>query len=282
MKLYFKHNDPSLTHYANNLDVFPNLSEKQIRDLWIKYKKKGDKNAKKKLIESNLKLVIPISRKYSKFGIEFFDLIEEGNLGLIEAIERYNPRKSLHFAAYATYWIERYIHKIIESQSKAIRIPQHIWDELRDWGKKCSEMERILGRHPTMDEMKNKLHFSAKQIKHIIDAIEISHTISSLDSPVDEDNEIMIMDVITDKTVAEPEKAIGLTKSNEELATALSKVGLRERGILELRFGLNKEKKKFTLQEIGKKLKLSRERIRQIEKRGITQLKWITRKMDIV
>jgi RNA polymerase primary sigma factor len=279
--------DPSVSSYTQDLTSFPSLTETQIRELWKQYKKRGDKKAKHRLIEGNLKLVLPLARRYTRSGMDLFDLIEEGNLGLIEAIERYNPKKSFHFASYANFWIERYIRKTIETQSKAIRIPQHIWEELRTWLKKWEELNRSFGRHPTMDEMKNTLHLSSKKIRQIIEAIEVSHAVTSLETPIDEDGELTVKDVLTDKTSELPEKTFGIAKSNEELAQALKQIGARERKILEMRFGLNPKNKKYTLEEIASKFKnekgkpISRERVRQLEKRAMHQLRWVTKKMEM-
>jgi RNA polymerase primary sigma factor len=266
--------------YVHRIESLPKLGEKEIHKLWKKIKK-GNKLVKKRLIEANLKLVLPIAKKYYRPGIDIFDLIEEGNLGLIRAVEKYNLRKKVRFSTYATYWIEQYIRRSIEQHSKTIRIPPHMWDYLRKWLKKWEELHGQLGRYPTLSEMSNKLNFSVKQLKNIVDTVEIYQGMSSLDTPIDEEGESSIKDVIPDLSSQTPEAIISALRLSDEIKTVLSKLHKRERKIIELRFGLNKNRR-HTLEEIGKKLHVSRERVRQLEKRAFEQLRWIVRQMKLV
>lgn len=270
----------SVLSYIRGIQNFPILTEKDIVTLCRKAKK-GDKQAKQHLIESNLKIVLPIARKYYRPGIDVFDLIEEGNLGLIRAIEKYEPKKKVRLPTYATYWIEQYIKRAIEEQSKTIRIPPHIWESLRKWLKKWEELHGEFGRNPTLTEMTHKLHLSVKQIKNIIEAIELYQGIGSLEAPIDEEGELYIKDVVSDKSSRSPETLISTLRLHDELDSALNKIGKREQNIIKLRFGISQQKR-HTLKEIGQKLKLSRERVRQLEKRALEKLHWITRRMKLI
>jgi RNA polymerase primary sigma factor len=274
-----RHVPESILNYVHGIQNFPVLTEKDVIALCRKAKK-GDKLAKQHLIESNLKIVLPIARKYYRSGVDVFDLIEEGNLGLIRAIEKYDPRKKVRLSTYATYWIEQYIKRSIEEQSKTIRIPPHIWESLRKWLKKWEELHGELGRNPTLTEMTHKLHLSVKQIKNIIEAIELYQGIGSLETPIDEEGELYIKDIVSDKMSRTPESLISTLRLHDELGSALNKIRKRERGIIELRFGLNRQKR-HTLKEIGQKLRLSRERVRQLEKRALEKLHWITRRSKL-
>jgi RNA polymerase sigma factor (sigma-70 family) len=275
-----KNYSESIISYIRKLQNYPVLKQNDIIELCRKAKK-GDKKAKRHLIESNLKIVLPLARKYYRPGVDIFDLIEEGNLGLIRSIEKYDPRKKVRLSTYATYWIEQYIKRSIEEQSKTIRIPPHIWESLRKWLKKWEELHGELGRNPTLTEMTLKMHLSVKQIKNIIDAIELYQGMGSLEAPIDEQGELYVKDVVTDKTTRTPEAIISTLKLHDELDAALDKIGKRERKIIELRFGLN-ENSRHTLKEIGLKLHLSRERVRQLEKRVLERLHWITHKMKLI
>lgn len=270
---------PIAEEYFKELEKLPLISKETFDKLW-KLSKKGDKKAKQKLIESHLRYVLPVAKKYYRPGVDLLDLIEEGNLGLMHAIEKYNPKKKSLFSTYANYWIKQYIKRSVEEHSKTIRIPTHTWENLRKWIKNWETLHSQLGRYPTISEMAQKLHLSVKQIKNIVDTVELFQGISSLETPIDENGELLIKDIITDKNSKTPEAIITTLKLHDELDKALSKLGNRERKILQLRYGL-KEKKR-TLEEIGKLLKLSRERVRQLEKRGLYQLKWIAHKMKLI
>lgn len=265
----------------HRIESFPKLTEKEIRNLWKKISKKGSNPIKHKLIEANLKLVLPIAKRYYRPGIDIFDLIEEGNLGLIHAVNKFDLRKKIRFSTYATYWIKQYIQRSIEEQSKTIRLPPHVWEYLRKWLKKWEELNRRLGRNPTINEMTNELDFSTKQIKHILDAVGIYQGIQSLDTPIDEDGESFMSDVIPDLDASTPESIVSTLIVKNEISDVLQKINKRERRILEMRFGLNKHKK-HTLEEIGNKLRVSRERIRQLEKRAFKHMQEVARQMKII
>ena len=265
--------------YFRAIKDFPELSREAFNTLWHRANK-GDKAAKKELVERNLRLVIPIAKKYYRPGLDFLDIIEEGNLGLMHAIDKFDPKKGFRFSTYGAYWIEQSIRRAIDEQSKTIRIPPHAWEALRRWLRQWDQLHGQLGRDPTLSEMAQKLHLSARQVKGILDAAEAARGIGSLEAPLDDDENLTIKDVISDDELYAPDRLISLLKLHDELDVAMSQLPLRERQILEMRFGLNGEN--MTLEEVGKKLKVSRERVRQLEKRGLERLRRLAQRMGIV
>jgi len=267
--------------YFKQINKIPKLSDNEIKKLFKEYFKTHSKRIKQLLVEMNLKLVLPIAKKFLRPGLDIFDIIEDGNLGLIEAIERYNPRKTKNFANYAFYWIKRYILKNIKEQTKTIKIPQHIWDELRRWIIEWKELSLCFDRVPTIEEMKKNLHISTKMVWNIIEAIEIAQGISSLEAPLDMDEELSMKDILSDVNAELPEKLISQIKLNDEFEEALKYLDERERTVFKMRYGLI-DNNIYTLNEIGKKLKLSKERVRQIEKKALKKFKWIAKKMQLL
>jgi RNA polymerase sigma factor (sigma-70 family) len=265
--------------YFRAIKDYPELSREAFNTLWHRANK-GDKPAKTELVERNLRLVIPIAKKYYRPGLDFLDIIEEGNLGLMHAIDKFDPSKGFRFSTYGAYWIEQSIRRAIDEQSKTIRIPPHAWEALRRWLREWDRQHGQLGRDPTLQEMAQKLHLSARQIKGILDAAEAARGIGSLEAPLDDDENLTVKDVIPDNAMNGPDRLISVFKLHDELDVAMAQLPLRERQILELRFGLNGENQ--TLEEVGKKLKVSRERIRQLEKRGLERLRRLAQRMGIV
>jgi len=265
--------------YFRAIKDFPELSREAFNTLWHRANK-GDKAAKKELVERNLRLVIPIAKKYYRPGLDFLDIIEEGNLGLMHAIDKFVPKKGFRFSTYGAYWIEQSIRRAIDEQSKTIRIPPHAWEALRRWLREWDSLHGQLGRDPTLTEMAARLKLSSRQVKGILDAAEAARGIGSLEAPLDDDENLTVKDVISDDELYAPDRLISLFKLHDELDVALSQLPLRERQILELRFGLSGENQ--TLEEVGKKLRVSRERIRQLEKRGLERLRRLSQRMGIV
>ncbi len=265
--------------YFRAIKDFPELSREAFNTLWHRANK-GDKAAKTELVERNLRLVIPIAKKYYRPGLDFLDIIEEGNLGLMHAIDKFDPKKGFRFSTYGAYWIEQSIRRAIDEQSKTIRIPPHAWEALRRWLREWDSLHGQLGRDPTLTEMATRLKLSARQVKGILDAAEAARGIGSLEAPLDDDENLTVKDVISDDELYAPDRLISLFKLHDELDVALSQLPLRERQILELRFGLSGENQ--TLEEVGKKLRVSRERIRQLEKRGLERLRRLAQRMGIV
>lgn len=263
--------------YFREIAKFSSLSEEELVKLW-KEVKKGSGEAKRKLIEGNLRLVIPLAKKYYHPGIDFLDLIEEGNLGLIKAIERFEPKRGYRFSTYATYWIEQAIKRSVEVQTKTIRIPVHTWETLKKYLREWEKLHVKLGRYPTTEEMKKQLNLTTRKIKNIINLLAFSSGMSSLDQPLSEDGETSLEEVISAENPADaPDYLISLLKLHADINLAMQILQEKERKILSARYGMD-DGKPHTLEEVGKKLKISRERVRQLEKRALEKLKHYTQR----
>jgi len=264
--------------YFRSIKTYPELSRKEFHSIW-KRSGKGDKDAKHELIERNLRLVIPIAKKYYRPGIDFLDIIEEGNLGLMHAVDKFDPNKGFRFSTYAAYWIEQGIRRAIDEQSKTIRIPPHAWEALRKWQREWDQSRATMGRDPTTQEMADKLNLTSRQIKGIMDAAEAARGIGSLETSLDDDENLTLKDVIQDTLSNSPDRILSVLKLQDELEAVMSQLPTREKEILEMRFGLHGASK--TLEQVGRKLKVSRERVRQLEKRGLERLRRIAQRMGL-
>ncbi len=266
--------------YFQGIQRLPEMSREEMYKLWKKAKR-GFSAAKKTIMETNLKLVIPIAKKYHRAGMEFLDLIEEGNLGLMHAIDKFDPEKGFRFSTYASYWIEQGIRRAIEEQSKTIRIPPHAWEALRKWFKTWDRMHGKLGRDPTITEMSKMTGLTSRQIKGIVNAAEAAKDMGSLESPIGGDENLALEEIIKDEEGKNPDRVIGVLKLHDELNRALKELAPRERQVLHLRYGL-KGSEISTLEEVGDNIGLSRERVRQIETRALERLRRITQRMGLV
>ena len=265
--------------YFKEIKKFPIPTVDELKALW-KRAGKNDKKAQKRLVESNLRLVIPIAKRYFRPGLAFLDLIEEGNMGLMRAVEKFDPRKKIHFSTYATYWIDQAIRRAVEEQSKVIRIPPHVWDALHKWLKNWDYLQDKLGRNPTLNEMSKRLNISIGQIENILKASNITQGTSSLETPIDSEGNIFIKDIISDKS-SSPENIAELLRTNSDIDEALSYLAPREKEIVEMRFGLGR-KQPMSLESVGDKMGLSRERVRQLEERAIKRLKAIALRIKLI
>ena len=271
----------TLSQYFRGIQQLGQVTREDLFKLWKKAKR-GDKDAKTRIMEANLRLVVPIAKKYHRQGIEFLDLIEEGNLGLMHSIDKFDPRKGYRFSTYASYWIEQAIRRAVEEQSKTIRVPPHAWEALRKWLKAWDKMHVMLGRDPTLSEMARKMHWTARQVRSVLDAAEAAKGVGSLEAPIDsEDENMTVEDVISESSAQSPESLITVLKLHDELNIALKEIGDRERMILEFRHGLTGQTP-MTLEEVGRRLRLSRERIRQIEERALLRLRRVANRMGLI
>ena len=271
----------STSQYFKGIQKLATVDREEMHKLW-KRAKRGNKQSKTRIMECNLRLVVPIAKKYHRQGTEFLDLIEEGNLGLMHAVDKFEPSKGYRFSTYASYWIEQSIRRAVEEQSKTIRIPPHAWEALRKWLREWEKMHAVLGRDPTLAEMAKKMHWTARQVRGVLDAAEAAKGIGSLENPIEsEDDNLTMEDMISESTSQSPENLISILKLHDELQQALLEIGDRERIILELRHGLTGQSP-MTLEEVGKRLKLSRERIRQIEERALLRLRRVANRMGLI
>ncbi len=271
----------TISQYFKGIQKLAQVTREEMHELWKKAKK-GDGPSKQRIMEANLRLVVPIAKKYHRQGIDFMDLVEEGNLGLMHSIDKFEPKKGYRFSTYASYWIEQSIRRAVEEQSKTIRIPPHAWEALRKWLKMWEKMHVKLGRDPSLAEMARAMHWTARQVRGVLDAAEAAKGMGSFDAPIDsEDDNITVEDMIAETTAQSPENVIGVLKLHDELHQALREIGDRERMILEFRHGLTGQTP-MTLEEVGRRLRLSRERIRQIEERALLRLRRVANRMGLI
>jgi len=239
---------------------------------------KGDEQARKKMIRSNLRLVINIAKRYMYLGIPLLDLIEEGNLGLMKAVDRFNPRKGFRFSTYAAWWIKQAITRSISEQAKLIRVPVYMNELIAKWKKTKERLSQKLKRPPSVKEVADKMRISKDKQEQIV--FWLSATTSSLEAPVNEGGDSSVMDLVEDEKSASPDASIERLLDKERLAGLLSTMTSREKEILDMRFGLV-DGSSHTLAEIAKKLGVSRERVRQIEEAAIKKLRKFVKQQNI-
>ena len=259
----------ALKTYLKEVRTIPLLSAKQEIEL-NKRVRKGDEIARKEMIRANLRLVIHIAKHYMHMGTPFLDLIEEGNLGLIKAVEKFDYRKGFRFSTYAAWWIRQGITRSISEQGKMIRIPVYMNDLITKWKKAKENLSQKLKRMPTDKEIAKKLKLPTDKIEQI--NFWMSSTTSSLEAPIGEDRENQISDLVEDKNSAPPDLGIERLLDRESVDNLLGTMSDREREILNLRFGLTNTQPQ-TLAVVAKKLGVSRERIRQIEETALKKLR---------
>jgi RNA polymerase sigma factor (sigma-70 family) len=270
--------DP-LHSYFEELKTIKPANQKEYEDLWKKAKK-GDKKAFNRLIELNYCLVIPIAKRFSKKGVDFMDLISDGNMGLVRAVEKFDTKKNTKFSTYATYWIEQFIRKSIEDNSKTIRIPSYMFDIINKWKKIRNQLLGNLGREPSIKEIAHKMKISIDQANEINKTIFSVDNIDSLDSTINEDSESSKKDTLKDTILKTPEAITEIIRNSNNVQKALDFLPEREAEIIKLRFGLGGIAH-CSLDEVGKKFKLSRERVRQIELKAFQRLKGIFIKLKL-
>ncbi len=271
----------SVNEYFKHLgQITRELDRGEMAALWKKVKK-GDKNAKNKMMEMNLRLVIPTAKRFQRPGMELMDLIEEGNLGLLQAIEKFQPEKGYRFSTYAIYWIEQYIRKYIEEQSGSIKIPSHAWGNLKRWFKAWNSLKEANGREPSLSEMAAELDLSARQVKAIMDTLNAATGVDSLASLVGEEDELTLEEMISDDGKGNPHDVYLRSENMSVLQKSLMNLNERDREILTMRFGLLDNEPK-TLGEVAEKLGLSRERVRQIEERAVAEMRKAARRAGLL
>jgi len=254
--------------YLKAIKDIPLLTPEQEKSLARKIKR-GDAKARRKMIQSNLRLVINIGKRYSKLGVPMMDLIEEGNLGLIKAVKKYNPNKGYRFSTYAAWWIKQYITRAIANQGKTIRIPVYMTEIINRWKRVTEQLTQKYGRKPKSKEIAKNMRMSIKKVREIS---EIATKISSLDAPIGDDGTGQFMDLIEDETSVSPMENITDTLRRERVEVLLERMNEREKKILDLRFGLS-DGTTHTLGETAKYFGITRERVRQIESVALEKLR---------
>ncbi|MEE1517062.1 MAG: RNA polymerase sigma factor RpoD [Lachnospiraceae bacterium] len=254
--------------YLKEIGKVPLLSSDEEIEL-AKRMEDGDELARARLAEANLRLVVSIAKKYLGRGLLFLDLIQEGNLGLIKAVEKFDYRKGYKFSTYATWWIRQAITRAIADQARTIRIPVHMVETINRVTRVSRQMMQELGREPSVEEIAEEMNLSEEKVREIL---KFAQEPVSLESPVGEEEDSHLGDFIQDENITTPADAAALLLLKEQLDEAMSALTDREKEVLRMRFGLN-EAQPLTLEQVGKHFNVTRERIRQIEAKALRKLK---------
>ncbi len=254
--------------YLKEIGKVPLLSAEEEIEL-ARRMEEGDEDAKKRLAEANLRLVVSIAKRYVGRGMLFLDLIQEGNLGLIKAVEKFDYNKGFKFSTYATWWIRQAITRAIADQARTIRIPVHMVETINKLIRVSRQLLQELGREPLPEEIAKELDMPVDRVREIL---KISQEPVSLETPIGEEEDSHLGDFIQDVNVPVPAEAAAATLLKEQLDEVLSTLTDREQKVLRLRFGMNDGRAR-TLEEVGKEFDVTRERIRQIEAKALRKLR---------
>lgn len=261
--------DDSVRLYLREIGKIPLLSPEEELEL-AKRVAKGDKEAKDKMAEANMRLVVSIAKRYVGRGLDLLDLIQEGNTGLLRAVEKFDPDKGFKFSTYATWWIRQAITRAIADQARTIRIPVHMVETINKLLRTQRRLTQELNREPTNEEIAAAMDMDVDKVEHIM---KIKQDISSLDASIrDDEEESVLADFIEDEDTISPEESATNQLLKEQVKEMLSILTEREQKIIRLRFGLE-DGKQHTLEEVGQEFSVTRERIRQIEAKALAKLR---------
>ena len=260
--------DDPVRMYLKEIGTVPLLSPEEEMELAIR-KSQGDEEAKNKLIEANLRLVVNIAKKYTNRGLSFLDLIQEGNLGLMKGVEKFDPERGFKLSTYATWWIRQSVTRALADQARVIRVPVHMVETINRMTKVQRNLTLKLGYEPSAKEVADELGMSESKVLEIM---QISKEPTSLEAPKGEDGDGVVADTVKDENTLSPEQAVENIMLKEQINVLLGDLKERERQVIILRFGL-KDGRQRTLEEVGQEFNVTRERIRQIESKALRKLK---------
>ena len=263
--------DDSVRLYLREIGKIPLLSQDEEQEL-AKRAAEGDQKAKDKMVEANMRLVVSIAKRYGGRGLDFLDLIQEGNTGLIRAVDKFDPGKGFKFSTYATWWIRQAITRAIADQARTIRIPVHMVETINKVLRTTRKLTQELNREPTVEEIAKELNLEVAKVEYVM---RIKQDIASLDASVSrdgEDDDSVLGDFVEDEDRASPEDSTATQLLKEQIAVILTTLSDREQKIIKMRFGIGGGRS-HTLEEVGAEFSVTRERIRQIEAKALSKLR---------
>lgn len=263
--------------YLREISQIPLLTAKEEIAL-AKKVSKNDARAREQMIEANLRLVVSIAKRYLNRGLPFLDLIEEGNIGLIKAVERFQYKKGFKFSTYASWWIRQAIERALVNQTRTIRLPIHVDEKINRFVRVLRDQVQVKGREPTVDEVAQVMDTTVEKVKEVM---QVVRSTQSLDMPIGEKQENSLKDVIEDTSILSPMDIVEGIKRHQMISNWLDKLTENEKNVVILRFGLEDGDPK-TLEKIGEEFGVTRERIRQIESSALKKLRYIITRDDMV
>ncbi|MFO0707333.1 MAG: sigma-70 family RNA polymerase sigma factor [Nitrospira sp.] len=272
------HREEKASNRSEGLDTLKSYLREVRRSTLLSFKQEqelgkrvmaGDEQARQQMIESNLRLVISIGKRYINRGFPFSDIVEEGNLGLIKAVEKFNYKRGFRFSTYASWWIRQYIERAIINQGKLVRLPVHVVERLNRYLGKVEQLVQELGREPLPHEVAKKMKTDEEEI---LDLKQLVRTTCSLDSPINDRTDTFLRDVIEDPMCLSPDETADGVRRRAELMSWVKELPEKEQTVIVSRFGLDGDESK-TLEEIGREMGLTRERVRQIETAALVRLR---------
>lgn len=263
-----EHYDDAIKIYLRDIQRTPLLTAESERELALKVEQ-GDKAARNRMIESNLRLVVKIAKRYNNRGLPFLDLIEEGNLGLIKAVERFSLAKECRFSTYATWWIRQSIERSLVNQSRTIRLPVHVSDDISRMLKTVRGLSQELHREPGVEEIAGTMKVKPQYVRRLMTLLRRT---CSIETPIGDGNDFSLIDTIEDTSLVSPSLQLENVSCYEQVSSQLDMLTESEQKILALRFGLD-DNEPQTLETIGLKFGVTRERIRQIEAKTLEKLR---------
>ena len=256
--------------YLNEIGYSPLLTADEEK-YYARLARSGDESGRQRMIESNLRLVVKISRRYINRGLTLLDLIEEGNLGLIRAVEKFDPERGFRFSTYATWWIRQTIERAIMNQTRTIRLPIHVVKELNVYLRAARELTQKLDHEPTAEEIADMLDRPAEDVKRMLG---LNERVTSIDVPVGQDSDKTVVDTVADTAVCDPSQLLQDSDIKDNIAVWLDELSDKQREVVSRRFGL-RGYESSTLEEVGREIGLTRERVRQIQVEALKRLRGI-------